>query len=115
MLELQLEATELARWHDDRGYLVWTLPREGINEHVARQVREEHNNSRPMSPLTSLTRIPCATSDLLLIHLDVTIATYKRRQVKHLKQASKILVKTLEKHLKTIANICNIQMKHSQT
>jgi len=33
---------------------------------------------------------------------------HKKRQMKHLKHASK----TLEKHLKTIANIRNIQIKH---
>jgi hypothetical protein len=32
--------------------------------------------------------------------------------MKHLKQASETLAKTPEKHLKTTANICNIQMKH---
>jgi hypothetical protein len=35
--------------------------------------------------------------------------------MKHLKQASETLTKTSEKHLKIIANICNIQMKHLQT
>jgi hypothetical protein len=34
--------------------------------------------------------------------------------MKHLKHASETLAKTPEKHLKTIANICNIQMKHLQ-
>jgi hypothetical protein len=51
---------------------------------------------------------PCATLDLLLKHLDATVATYKRKQMKHLKQASETLAKTSEKHLKTIANIYNI-------
>ena len=36
----------------------------------------------------------CATSDLLLKHLDAIVATYKRRQIKHLKQASETLAKT---------------------
>jgi hypothetical protein len=49
-----------------------------------------------------------------LKHPDGTAATYKRRQIKHLKQASEILAKTPEKHLKIVTNICNIQMKHSQ-
>jgi hypothetical protein len=31
-----------------------------------------------------------------LKHIDATLATYKRRQMKHLKRASKTLVKTLE-------------------
>jgi hypothetical protein len=53
-------------------------------------------------------RIPCAISDLLLKHQDATLATYKRRQMKHLRYASE----TLEKHLKTIANIRNIYIKH---
>jgi hypothetical protein len=35
-----------------------------------------------------------ATPDLLLKYPDATVATYKKRQMKHLKQASKILVKT---------------------
>jgi hypothetical protein len=60
------------------------------------------------------TRIPYATPNLFLKH-HVTVATYKRRQMKHLKQTPETLAKTLEKHLRTIANICNIQMKHSQT
>jgi aromatic ring-opening dioxygenase LigB subunit len=59
--------------------------------------------------------IPCVIPDLLLKHPDITVATYKRIQVKHVKQVSKTLTKTIEKHLKTIANICIIQMKHSQT
>jgi hypothetical protein len=56
----------------------------------------------------------CATSDLLLKHLDITVVTYKRRQMKHLKHVSETLAKTLEKDLKTIVNICNIQIKHLQ-
>jgi hypothetical protein len=44
---------------------------------------------RPLS-----TRIPCATPDLLSKHPDTTIATYKRKQMKHLKQASETLAKT---------------------
>jgi hypothetical protein len=47
-----------------------------------------------------------------LKHSDATVATYKRRQMKHLKQVSKTLAKTPKKHLKIITNICNIQMKH---
>jgi hypothetical protein len=35
--------------------------------------------------------------------------------MEHLKQASETLAKMPEKHLKTIANICNIQMKNLQT
>ena len=42
------------------------------------------------------TRILCATPDLLLKDSDATVATYKRRQMKHLKQASKTLAKTPE-------------------
>jgi hypothetical protein len=38
-----------------------------------------------------------------LKHLDATVATYKRRQMKHLKQTFKTLTKTLEKQLKIIA------------
>jgi len=34
----------------------------------------------------------------------------KGRQMKHLKQLSETLTKTPEKHLKIIANICNIHM-----
>jgi cell division protein FtsB len=51
-------------------------------------------------------RILCAIPDLLLKHLDTTLATYKRRQMKYLKHTSK----TLEKHIKTLENHC----KHMQ-
>jgi hypothetical protein len=50
--------------------------------------------------------------DPLLKYLDATVVTYKRIQMKQLKQCLKHLRKRLEKHLKTIACICNIQMKH---
>jgi hypothetical protein len=40
---------------------------------------------------------------------------YKSKQMKHLKHALETLVKTPQKHLKTIANICNILMIYSQT
>jgi hypothetical protein len=70
--------------------------------------------SPPALPLVSppfLTRITIyATPDLLLKHLDVTLATYVSKQMKHLKYASEIH----EKDLKTIANIRNIQIKHLQ-
>jgi hypothetical protein len=33
----------------------------------------------------------CATSDLLLKHLDATLVTYKRRHMKHLRYASETL------------------------
>jgi hypothetical protein len=54
-------------------------------------------------------RIPCAAPDLLLKHPDATVVIYKRRHMKHLKHTSETLAKTPEKHLKTIANICNIK------
>jgi hypothetical protein len=41
-------------------------------------------------------RIPCAISDLVLKHPDLTVVTYKRRQMKYLKHASKTLAKTPE-------------------
>ena len=47
------------------------------------------------------------TRDLVLKHRDATLPIYVRRQMKHLKYVSKILKKTPEKHLKTIA-------KHTQ-
>jgi ERCC4-type nuclease len=47
-------------------------------------------------------------------HPNATVATYKSRRMKHLKHVSETLAKTIRKHFKTIANICNIQMKHSQ-
>jgi hypothetical protein len=50
-----------------------------------------------------------------LKHPDAIVATYRRRQMKHLKQSSETLVKTPEKHLKTIANIYNIHMKYLKT
>jgi hypothetical protein len=41
--------------------------------------------------------MPYATTDLLLKHPYATVATYKRRQMKHLKHASETLTKTPEK------------------
>jgi queuine/archaeosine tRNA-ribosyltransferase len=38
-----------------------------------------------------------------------------KKQMKHLKYMSETLAKTREKHLKIIANICNIQIKHFAT
>jgi hypothetical protein len=37
-----------------------------------------------------------------LKHPDTTVVTYKRRQMKHLKQAYETLVKTPEKYLKSL-------------
>jgi hypothetical protein len=54
------------------------------------------------------TCIPCTTPDLLLEHPDVTVAIYKRIQIKPLKHAFETFTKTLEKHLKIIAYVCNI-------
>jgi len=48
-----------------------------------------------LEPLS--TRIPCATPDLFLKHSDATVATYKRRHMKHLKYASE---NTYKKYLK---------------
>jgi hypothetical protein len=62
-----------------------------------------------------LTHIPCATPNPLFKHPDATIATYKRKIDKYLKHASETLAKTPEKHLKTTANICNIQMHTNAT
>jgi hypothetical protein len=45
------------------------------------------------------------TPDLLLKHSDATLATYIRRQMKHLKHTSETLVKTLENTCVAIANI----------
>jgi hypothetical protein len=39
-------------------------------------------------------RIPYVTPDLLLKHPDATLATYKKRQIKHFKHTA------LEKHMK---------------
>jgi hypothetical protein len=44
-----------------------------------------------------------ATSNLFLKHPDATLATYVRRQIKHLKYASETIAKTLENHYKTYA------------
>jgi hypothetical protein len=50
-----------------------------------------------------------ATPDLVMKHSDAILATYKRRQMKHMKHVSETLAKTHEKkHFKTIANILNI-------
>jgi hypothetical protein len=40
----------------------------------------------------------CATPDLLLKHLDVTIATYKKSKMKHLKKTPKKHLKHIGKH-----------------
>jgi hypothetical protein len=68
----------------------------------------------PLAPLSLFTRIPYATPDLLLKHPDAIFATYKRRKMKHLKHVSETLAKIREKHLKTIANIRDIQIKYLQ-
>jgi hypothetical protein len=52
----------------------------------------------------------CVTPDLLLQHLDETLATYVRKQLKHLEHTSETPVKHLKKHLKAIVNACNIQI-----
>jgi 5-carboxymethyl-2-hydroxymuconate isomerase len=49
-----------------------------------------------------------------LKYLDATLAIYKSRQMKHLKHTPKTLAKTLEKHMKTIANIRSIHLKYLQ-
>jgi hypothetical protein len=67
---------------------------------------ERRPRNRPLP-----THIPYATLNLLLKHLIVAI--YKRKQIKQFKQAYETLAKMPEKHLKNIANICSIKMKHS--
>jgi hypothetical protein len=73
-------------------------------------------SSGPTPPQTSLARgslaplllpmhIPFATPRSTFENSDAALATYKRRQIKHLKQAFEILAKTPKKHLKTIAKI----------
>jgi hypothetical protein len=44
-----------------------------------------------------------ATPDLLLKHLDATLATYVSRQMKHSKYSSETLAKTPQNHCKTYA------------
>jgi hypothetical protein len=69
------------------------------------------------------TRILFATLNLLLKHLDTTVATYKRRQMKHLKQVSETLAKTskktFENHCKYMQHpnetLASIRMKHLKT
>jgi hypothetical protein len=60
--------------------------------------------------------IPCATPNLLLKYPDATVPTYKIRQMKHLKQASKTLAKTPENYCKHMQHLnktlTNIHMKH---
>jgi hypothetical protein len=48
----------------------------------------------------------CVTPDLLLKYPDTTLATYVRRQVKHLRHMSETLTKTLISTLRQ----CNIQI-----
>jgi N-acetyl-beta-hexosaminidase len=55
--------------------------------------------------------VTCATSNLSFQHPGKTLATYIRKQLKHLQHRSKTLAKHMEKQLKVIAKICNIQMK----
>jgi hypothetical protein len=57
-----------------------------------------------LAPLLLLTRIPCATSYLLLKHLDAKLATCVRGQMKHLKHASETLSKTFENYCKHTQN-----------
>jgi hypothetical protein len=78
-----------------------------MNERGVGLVRE-HTSS---GPIAFHTYRMCNTC-LLFKHPDTTITQYKEREMKHLKQTSEILAKTHEEHLKTIANICNIQMKY---
>jgi hypothetical protein len=51
---------------------------------------------------------PICNTYLLLKHSNATVTTYK-------KKTDETLAKIPEKHVKTIANICNIRMKHLQT
>jgi hypothetical protein len=61
------------------------------------------------------TRIACGTPDLPFETFRYNSYEIQEREMKHLKPAFETLAKTPEKHLKIIANICNIQMKHLQT
>jgi hypothetical protein len=45
---------------------------------------------------------------LIFKHSYVTVAAYKRRQMKYLKYVSEIFAKTPKKYLKTITNIWNV-------
>jgi hypothetical protein len=74
-------------------------------KHCLRRQTAYEDCSRPL-PL--LTRISCATPDLLLKHLNATLITYKKKTDETFKHASKTLAKIPEKHLKTIANMRNI-------
>jgi O-succinylbenzoate synthase len=51
---------------------------------------------------TCIAIITFAAPDLFLKHPDATLATYKRRQMKHLEHVSEML----KKHLKTLENHC---------
>jgi hypothetical protein len=52
----------------------------------------------------------CATSDLLSPHTDETLATYTRKQLKHLQH----MFKTLAKYQKKLENMCVAITKHMQ-
>jgi hypothetical protein len=70
----------------------------------------------------------CATSDLLLQHLDETLASYGQKQLKHMQYTYETLakhLKTLESHCKHMQHpdkhlqhiceiICNVQIKYLQ-
>jgi hypothetical protein len=96
-------------WTFDPGASVRTVPTQGASECLACRAHERAHQhwaravldiARAASLLS--TRILCAIPDLLLKHPNVTVVTYERRQMKHLKQASETLTKTPEKHLKII-------------
>jgi hypothetical protein len=79
----------------------------------------KRKSSGPTPPRTLPTRIPCTVP---LKHLDTTVATYKRRQMKDLKQTFQTLVKTPENiwnHCKHIQHpdetLVNIRMKYLKT
>jgi hypothetical protein len=83
--------------------MYWSCRAKGANESIARRACEGAHQQWART----VGRFPCATPDLYLKHPDTTVATYKRRQMKRLKQASETLAKKPEK---TFENHC----KHMQ-
>jgi hypothetical protein len=118
----------------DPGASVRTLPAQGASE------RTSSGPASPLNVVRTASHFPRASHmQHLILLLKHTNATYKPRQMKHLKQASKTLAKMPKEHLKPLqtyawnsckhtyetsentwnvclqhARICNIQIKHLQ-
>jgi hypothetical protein len=75
--------------------MCWSCHVEGANERIACRACEGAHQQWART----VGRFPRATPDLYLKHPDAAVVAYKRRQMKHLKQASETLVKKPEKNI----------------